>query len=214
MSKPPLQKALIPSILGSTHLPPTSVPSGASPASAEVSIARGFYSSASDAIQAASITAPTPPGTFARPGIWSNPCPSSPAGSNVSMGSTPVPEDTTTTTLSTPMAEDPPPPPEDDTSVEYLDGVGFKNYSNVVFKGSSDNADNDFRIADVTINWIANLLNWMASYSRSIPPSHTDPLCTSLFALITFQTSASSRTMQSEMSWVSAPLNWVLSCLT
>jgi len=115
----------------------------------------------------------------------STPRPPSPVGSNVSMDSTPVPEGTPTPTSTTPMVEDPPPslsdPPE---APEYPDGVGFKNHLNVTFKGSSENADNDFRIADVTLNQIADLLNWTISKSRPIPPSHADPLCTSLLALV------------------------------
>jgi len=62
--------------------------------------------------------------------------------------------------------------------------VGFKNHSNIAFKGSSENADNDFRIADVALNHIADLLNWTILKSRPIPPSHADPLCTSLLALV------------------------------
>jgi len=76
----------------------------------------------------------------------STPCPPSPVGSNVSMGSTPVPE-------GTPMVEDPLPSPSDPPEApEYPDGVDFKNHSNIAFKGSSENADNDFRIADIALN--------------------------------------------------------------
>ena len=115
----------------------------------------------------------------------STPRPPSSAGSNISMGSTPVPEGTPTPTSATPMVEYPPPSPSDPPEApEYPDSVGFKNHSNVAFKGSSENADNDFRIADVALNRIADLLNWTISKSRPIPPSHADPLCTSLLTLV------------------------------
>ena len=95
------------------------------------------------------------------------------------MGSTPVPEDNPTPTPAEPPAEDTPASPP-----EFPDGVGFKNHSNVAFKGTPDNADNDYRIADVAVNWIADLLNWTISKSGPIPPSHADPLCTSLLTLV------------------------------
>ena len=112
----------------------------------------------------------------------SNPRPPSPAGRNISMDSTPVPEGTPTPTSATPMAEDPAPPPPD--IPDYLDGVGFKTMSNITFKGSSEAADTDFRVADVALNQIADLFNWTVSKSRPIPPAHTDPLCTSLLTLV------------------------------
>jgi len=178
MSKPPLQKALIPPKPGLTPLPPTSGPSSAPPAPEGASLARGFYFSTSGAAQAAG-TSPAPPGAFARPGTCNNTCPPSPVGSNISIGSTPVPEGTFTPSSANPMVKDPPPP-----TSEYPDGVGFKTTLNVTFKGSSDAADTDFRVADIAINWIADLLNWIVSKSRPIQPTQADPLCTSLFTLV------------------------------
>ena len=65
-----------------------------------------------------------------------------------------------------------------------LDGVGFKTMVNVTFKGSSEAADTDFRVADIAINQIVNLLNWTVSKSRPILPTQADLLCTSVFTLV------------------------------
>jgi len=109
--------------------------------------------------------------------------PPSPAGSNVSMGS--VSEGTPTLTSSYSMFEEPPPPASSLlVAPEVSDGVRFKNTQHVAFKGSSEDADTYFRVADTALNRITDLLNWTISKSRPILSSHADLLCTSLPSLI------------------------------